>query len=297
MDYDMRYLPRLQDLGQKAWSYGLAAMARPRQLPYLLRSVLKGAHLGEFLKINQPWIKQAGVRTVIDIGAHNGEFSTAIRAVLPGVQVYAFEPLPDSYEMLTAKFREDPCCRAFRVALGDEHGQVKFWRSRFSKSSSVLPMADIHKREFPWSSELVSIDAQMATLDDFLHDIKMVPKVLINIDVQGYEDRVIRGGVAILRNADYVLTEVSFRRLYEGQTSFDEIYQLLKQLGFSYAGNVDQLLSPGDRGVLQADALFVRETAPISQHQAIELDRQENDMGTRKSGNLMDGGQSFETLS
>jgi predicted RNA methylase len=68
-------------------------------------------HVGEFVKINQPWIKQAGVRTVIDIGAHNGEFSAAIRVLLPSAQVYAFEPLPDSYEKLRAKFEGDARCR------------------------------------------------------------------------------------------------------------------------------------------------------------------------------------------
>ena len=115
-------------------------------------------HVGEFLKINQPWIKQAGVRTVIDIGAHNGEFSAAIRVLLPSAQVYAFEPLPDSYEKLRAKFEGDARCRAFHFAVGEQRGQVKFWRSRFSKSSSVLPMADVHKLEFPWSSELESCD-------------------------------------------------------------------------------------------------------------------------------------------
>lgn len=206
-------------------------------------------HVGEFLKINQPWIKQAGVRTVIDIGAHNGEFSAAIRVLLPSAQVYAFEPLPDSYEKLRAKFEGDARCRAFHFAVGEQRGQVKFWRSRFSKSSSVLPMADVHKLEFPWSSELVPIYTRIAALD-----------------VQGYEDRVIRGGIAILRNVDYILTEVSFRLLYEGQTSFDDLYELLKQLGFSYAGNVDQLLSAADGSVLQADALFVRDTASIPKH-------------------------------
>jgi len=67
-------------------------------------------------------------------------------------------------------------------------------------------------------------------------------------------------------NVDYILTEVSFRLLYEGQTSFDDLYELLKQLGFSYAGNVDQLLSAADGSVLQADALFVRDTASIPKH-------------------------------
>lgn len=263
----MKYSPRLQDLAGKAWNYGLAAVERPRQLPYLVRSVLKGAHLGELLKINQPWIKRAGVKTVIDIGAHNGEFSTAIRAVLPGVQVYAFEPLPDCYEKLKARFEGDERCSAYQVALGDQRGQVEFWRCTFSKASSVLPMADTHKREFPWSTDIEPIDTRIAPLDDFVHDLDLVPRVLLSLDVQGYEDRVIRGGMAVLRNVDYILTEVCFGLLYEGQTSFDEIYKLLKELGFDYAGNIAQSFSSVDGSVLHADALFVRDKGRFSRDQ------------------------------
>jgi len=249
---------RLNNLMQKAWSYSLAVVERPQQLPYVLRSIFSGVHVGEFLKINQPWIRKSGVRTVIDVGAHCGEFSTAIRAVLPTVQIYAFEPLSDSYKKLRTKIHEEAGSRAFQVALGEERGEIMFWRSRFSKSSSVLPMADLHKLEFPWSSELIPVSTRIATLDDFLPHIELGRKVLLNLDVQGYEDRVIRGGTTLLRKVDYVLAEVSFRPLYEGQASFDDVYELLKGLGFSYLGNVDQLLSSTDRSVLQADALFGR---------------------------------------
>jgi len=53
--------------------------------------------------------------------------------------------------------------------------------------------------------------------------------------------------------------EVSFRELYEGQALFDQIYETLKSKGFSYRGNLYQLLNPLDGSLLQADALFVRQ--------------------------------------
>jgi FkbM family methyltransferase len=255
----MNHFSRFRDLAGKAWSYGLVAAERPEQLPYVLRSVFQRVHLGEFLRMNRRWVKEAGIRTVIDIGAHSGEFSSAIRALLPSAQIYAFEPLPDCYEKIRTRFNADPNYRVFHNSLGEQRGQVKFWLSKFSKASSVLPMADMHKSEFPWSSELVPIDVQIAKLDDFAEHIATIPKVLAKIDVQGYEDRVIRGGAAILEKVDYILIEVSFRPLYEGQGSFDDVYKLLKELGFSYRGNLDQLLSPTDGTVLQADAFFARE--------------------------------------
>ncbi len=90
----MNHTERVRDLTQKAWKYALSAAERPKQIPNLLHSVLRGAHLADLLTINQRWVKQAGIKTVIDIGAHTGEFSSAIRAILPEVSVYAFEHGP-----------------------------------------------------------------------------------------------------------------------------------------------------------------------------------------------------------
>ena len=255
----MRNFARFMYLGQKLWKSGLAAIEHPRQIPNLSLLLLKGVHFGELLKINQRWIRQAGIRTVIDIGAHTGEFSSAIRAVLPGVRVYAFEPLPDCFAKLTAKFRKDADYRAFQTALGAQNGQVEFRRSSFSKSSSVLPMATLHHDVFPWSARSSPLEIQLGTLDGYSGEMELTSKVLIKIDVQGYEDRVLKGSTQVLKQVDYVLVEVSFRPLYEGQAGFGEVYDFLLESGFSYAGNLDQWVSPLDDSVLQADALFVKQ--------------------------------------
>lgn len=255
----MNHTERVRDLSQKAWKYALSAAERPKKIPNLLHSVLRGAHLADLLTINQRWVKQAGIKTVIDIGAHTGEFSSAIRAILPEVRVYAFEPLLDCYDRLTAKFKKDGCFHAYRVALGSRHGQATFWRSDFSKSSSVLPMATLHRLAFPWSAACSPIETRVDTLDCYLDELNLTPNVLLKIDVQGYEEEVLKGAAATLKQVSQVLVEVSFRPLYEGQASFDSVYELLRGYGFSYAGSLDQMLSPIDDTVLQADALFLRE--------------------------------------
>jgi hypothetical protein len=84
------------------------------------------------------------------------------------------------------------------------------------------------------------------------------PQLLVKIDVQGYEADVIRGATRTLSMARYVLTEVSFDELYSGQPLFGAVHDLLRDAGFRHAGSLDQLVSPLDGSVLQADALFVR---------------------------------------
>jgi FkbM family methyltransferase len=249
---------RIRDLCGKAWAYSLTALQEPEQLLRFPSLCLKRVHIGEFLKLNKPWLKNSGIRTVIDVGAHTGEFSSAIRAVLPHAHVYAFEPLPECFDQLTKKLGHNGSVHVFQTALGDTTGQVEFWRSSFSKSSSLLRMSSLHQSAFPWSASNRPMTVRLGRLDDYEDKMELTAKTLLKIDVQGFEDRVLRGAESTLKRLDYVLVEVSVAPLYEGQAKFETVYDFLLQSGFSYKGNVEQLASPLDGAILQLDALFAR---------------------------------------
>jgi FkbM family methyltransferase len=251
---------RVLDLTGKAWKYALAALEQPARIPNLLMNVSQGAHLGELLNLRRQWIRSAGIQTVIDVGAHAGEFSSAVRATLPDAQVYAFEPIPDCYSRMVKRLGSTRQFKAFPVAIGDTTGPVSFHRSSFTKSSSVLPMAPLHQDAFPWSAGAVTMSVSMKRLDEFLGEIELRSKVLLKLDVQGYELRALKGATTVLARVDYIVTEVSFRPLYEGQALFPEVFSFLSAQGFTFAGLLDQLPSPIDDTLLQADAIFVRQS-------------------------------------
>jgi hypothetical protein len=101
----------------------------------------------------------------------------------------------------------------------------------------------------------------MRRLDSLMPELDLKPAMLVKIDVQGYEDRVLRGGERVVRVADYVLVETAFEPLYEAQATFATVYEVLIGFGFRYAGNLNQTTNPADGTVLFADALFVRGTS------------------------------------
>ena len=251
----MPSLPRLKHLAGLALHYTIEGLSQPRVLLHALR----GAHPGELFKLHKAWVKALGIKTVIDVGAHRGESASAIRAVIPDAELHCFEPIPECHAALSRRFANDAKVHTHNLALGAAPGRVAFHRSSFTKASSVLAMDDAHKRAFPWSAGETTIEVEMRTLDDVLGGAALAPRVLLKLDVQGYEDRVLAGATAVLARTDYVSTEVSFQPLYEGQPLFDEIYARLRAAGFRYHGNLDQLASPEDGSVLQADAFFVRE--------------------------------------
>lgn len=265
-------MKRFTDASRKAWVYCLMALERPLDVPSLAWSVsVRGIHLGELLKLKrrQQWLKAANIRTVIDVGAHTGEFASAARALLPDAQIYSFEPLPDCCESLTKKFNGDRKFAAFCVGLGVQAGETTFWRSNFSESSSVLVMSDLHKNAFPWTAGNHRMKVRIATLDEHQDRMQLVPQVLLKVDVQGYEHKVLEGGSRVLRSVDYVLVETSCADLYEGQASFSDVCSFLVSHGFMYAGSWDQLVSPLDGAVLQEDSLFVRRPSSRNPHERV----------------------------
>jgi len=207
------------------------------------------------------WLRQMGVKTIVDVGANTGQFSRFMHAFIPEAQIYAFEPLPDCYKELLNHFTGNPKFKAFNVAVGNQSGEVTVFRNDFTPSSSLLPMAELHKENFPQTRREQAQILPIARLDDLLNDFPLERPLLLKLDVQGFEREVILGASKILQQADVVVTELSVEFLYEGQPLFDEIYNLLLAAGFQYQGNFDQLCSPVDGRVLQMDGIFRRRSS------------------------------------
>jgi len=211
------------------------------------------------------WLSSLDINTVVDVGAHEGEFATMIHGVLPRAMLISFEPLPDVHRELVSNMREVPNFTAFNCALGDANTRTSMHRNEFSDSSSLLEIEDLHKQAFPFTARTTSESIEVKRLDDVVADLSLPNNILIKIDAQGYEDKVIAGGEKLVARAKLIIAEVSFKPLYKGQPLFDDIYELLKQRGFKYAGNLDsgmgslpQLRNPLDGSVLQANAIFIR---------------------------------------
>ena len=205
------------------------------------------------------WLRGLGMKTVFDIGANVGQFATEIRAELPEAQIYSFEPIKECYDKLVTNFRKDTRFRAFNFALGEKEESMAMNKSAYTPSSSLLPMADPHKELFPHTAKSAPEQIKIRRLDDVLAELEPVAEpFLVKMDTQGYESKVITGGLETLKKASAVLTEASFVELYEGQPLFDDIYEKLKALGFTYKGALHQKLDRKTGEVIFEDSIFVR---------------------------------------
>ncbi len=203
-------------------------------------------------------IRPLGISTIIDVGANIGHYAKGMRALFPDAAIYSFEPLESCYAKLQETMKGDKNFTAFNVALGDAKGETMIEHSSFHPSSSLLKMSDLHKKLYPKSKDSVKETIRIDRLDDALAAADLKKGIFVKMDVQGFEDKVIIGGKETLKKASAVLIESSFVSLYEKQPLFDDIYQLMRELGFSYYGDMARHYSKETGRLIYEDSLFIR---------------------------------------
>lgn len=204
------------------------------------------------------WLRDLNIQTVFDIGANTGQFAIEIREKLPDAQIHSFEPIKESYEKLRTNFYNDKNFSASNYALGETHGYTMMNKNSYSLSSSILPMAESHKELFPYTQESSLEKVETRRLDDIFFELNPKENILIKVDTQGYEDKVIAGGIKAFTNTKVAILETSFIELYKGQSLFDGIYQKMKSIGFTYRGALHQKINSQTGEVIFEDSIFLR---------------------------------------
>jgi FkbM family methyltransferase len=207
------------------------------------------------------------ITTILDIGANEGQFSWRMRRLFPAAQIYAFEPLPVALAPLNRwAQRQRGQVQVLAVALGETREEIEMQQHLyFSASSSMLPTTSLGEAVYPIMTKQQAVAVVQMPLDEAIAQLPPLPPgaLLIKLDVQGYEDRVIRGGEQTFRRATACIVEISLDTLYDGQATFQQIFDLLSRLGYRYSGNFDQMQAK-DGHVIYLNALFLNPhpTAP-----------------------------------
>jgi hypothetical protein len=139
-----------------------------------------------------------------------------------------------------------------------DDSNVEMRRSIASPSSSLLKMAKLHKEAFPGTDGEIIEKISVRRLDGIAGELNIEGNLLIKIDVQGFEDKVIAGGPKTISMAEVIIIESGIEQLYEGQSSFDNVIDSMRKLGFVFKGCWDQMKSPIDGRVLSCDLIFMR---------------------------------------
>ena len=235
-------------------------------LKYALRSVVNRLGFDVIRLKRSPkrtllGLSRLNIGVIVDVGANRGQFARMITGFFPQAELYCFEPLDEPFQELSAWAEtQGGKVHCLQSALGEQEGEMEMHlHEQHTPSSSLLAATDTCHRLYPQTAAEHLTPIRVTTLDRVLDDVlqSLSGDILLKLDVQGFEDRVLRGGARVLPRCRAVLLEVCLDPLYDGQADFQELSQLLYHAGFHYAGNFDQVY--GDDGrVVFLDAVFVK---------------------------------------
>lgn len=174
---------------------------------------------------------------ILDVGAHRGESVRFFKEIFPECKIYSFEPDPDNFEEL------EKCCVeinaafggavALNQAVGDQSGQVQFFKQDISHLGSLLPINKRSEDSLGYAEKALnqSIAVQAITLDQFSIENQLKHIDLLKIDVQGFETAVLNGAKKVLQQTSCCTVEVSFYDFYENSSSLLLVEQAMQNAG------------------------------------------------------------------
>lgn len=188
------------------------------------------------------------IKGVLHIGAHVGqEFGTYKRLGINNVMF--FEPIQETFNRLKQNVGDSAIL--VNTALGNTEGEVEMFTETINQgqSSSVL-QPDYHLVQHPNIQFNGREKVKITKLDNFIEDKDKYN--FINVDVQGYELEVFKGGSEYLKSIDYIMTEVNRAELYKGCAKIEQLDKYLSNYGFE---RVETTWDGGTWG----DAFYIKE--------------------------------------
>ena len=207
------------------------------------------------------WAQSLDFKTIIDIGANGGQFALSARKALSNARIISMEPIPFEVEKIKNIFSDDSNFEIIETAVGEENYQAKLNLNTFSPASSILPATQNKNDYFPSIGDAKEIDVKVQKLDTLLKDHNLKKNILLKIDVQGFEDKVIDGAQIFLKEIKLVYVECSFVSIYKQQPLFDTIYSKLIGHGFEFRGVASQITAGISFEPVQVDAIFINKSA------------------------------------
>lgn len=204
-------------------------------------------------------LRTLSIDHVIDVGAATGQFALSIRRNGYLHWITSIEPLQSSWDELCQCARRDRKWRVFdRSALGSSTQLMPINRAANNDSSSFLPVTAEQMKAAPRSAKILEEIVQVFTLDSVFDSlVSQSDTILLKLDVQGYEDQVIRGASESIKRIKAALIETSIVPMYEGQSAYLDVIEMMGRHGFEPFAFFKGFCNEETGQQLQLDVLFL----------------------------------------
>ena len=175
------------------------------------------------------FLQNRSIKTIIDVGAHKGEFAQNALQIESVNKIIAFEPQKKIFSLLKEKFFDNDKVVLNNFALSEKVEKRIMKINKMTATSTLNHEINNDSLYFKFKSFLLYqknsiIDEEeidTTTFDAFFNGEIFNENTLLKIDTEGYELNVILGASKCLQSTKFVLAEV--RHNHE---SFDGVYKM-----------------------------------------------------------------------
>ena len=194
-------------------------------------------------------LKQSGFMpsVVFDVGAQVG--TPELYSAFPDAHHVFIEPVAECMPILNEIAGQLKSATVINCAVSNVNGIT---------SLSLTPSRQYSSIDTKMGDETRAIEVK--TVDSIYEDIRIDGPVLLKIDVDGIEVKVLQGAKSILRNDCIVVIEAS---IADDAPRFNRVVEYLSSYGYEVYDIVDPLYRQSDWHLWQVDLIFAKPNALI----------------------------------
>jgi FkbM family methyltransferase len=200
---------------------------------------------------------------VLDVGAHVGEFGSALRHAGYSGPIVSFEPVNDYFKRLETAAAPDPKWWVCRTALGQDTGD-RLMNVMDGTGSSFLCPNRYAMRCWPeWHSAHVE-KVPMRRLSEMMETLFPsigVSRPFLKLDTQGYDIEVFQGAGDRIPDLVGLQCELSLIPIYEGMPAIEDALGVFRAAGFDVTGFFPVAVENTTARLLEVDCVMIRSQA------------------------------------
>ena len=221
--------------GEKIYHSSFLGLKFRLNLKYLVDFLIyyNGSFQQEVVSSIKKVISAYHIDLFVDIGSHIGQMSLFVSKSFPDIEVISIEPSPST----RARQKHNMALnnldyKLLPYAMGENEGKARIYR----------PAKVYYKEYFKYNDGRFSLipshdttpdtrlDIQVSTLDNLLGGIEKSKRVLIKIDVEGFELEVLKGGLNLLSSHQIIL--ILELAVLVNPSKCEQVIDLLKEYHF-----------------------------------------------------------------
>lgn len=167
--------------------------------------------------------------TIFDIGANSGWYSLLLSTKFQNSKVFAFEPMPVTYNYLTKNIELNNATgiKSFNIGFWNKEDTLKF--NFYEDLTCATSVGDLYENR----NDAKIVEAKVKTLDNFVQENEIENIDFIKLDIEGAEYLALQGGKNVLSEHKPVLF-VEMLRKWAAKFQYhpNDIIEYLNDMGY-----------------------------------------------------------------